>query len=145
MKTCIFEFFDDKIGKMFECNICSKLTTFNSFLKNYVTILIFFVDKFCWNICFLTKSLFRITKFCCQVVKFEWRAPKVWASFSRPNVRHTLWQRRHRKDLTLLISFRERIISKFVISITKTSKQNRDPKFPFSISWCYHGWRSSNI
>ena len=107
--------------------------------------MIFFVDKFCWNICFLTKSLFRITKFCFQVVKFVWRAPKVWASFSRPNVRHTLWQRRHRKDLTLLISFRERIISKFVISITKTSKQNRDPKFPFSISWNFHGSPTSII
>ena len=139
LKTWFFEIFDGKIGKMFECKICSKLTKFNSFLKILLWFL-FFRGQILKKSYVFDKIVISLnTKFRVRVVKFVWRDQIVLSSFSRPKFRHTSWHGCHRKDHTLLISFRERIISKFVISITKTSKQNRDPKFPFSISWNFHG------
>ena len=80
MKTCIFEIFGDKIEKMFEVKICSKLTKFNSFLKFLLRFLFFreqiLLKYYCFvqNRCFVSQNfVFRLSNLCDGLQKFEHR------------------------------------------------------------------------
>ncbi len=137
LKSRFLENFDDKIEKMLECRILSKILKFDLFFNNFVVILIFWCTNFNKLLRFLQNHNFRVSEFCDQVVKFVWRA---WCRLVDQTIVthcHTSpLERSHSSDIDS---------RKNGFKIRHNGPQNVETKSSSKNSWWYHGQHTSYV
>ena len=127
LKSWFLKEFGDKIGKMLECEIFSKMMKFKDFLMNFIAISIFWWRNFEKILRFLQNHDFQVSQFCDQVVKFVWQ---VWSHLVNLTiVTHSQTSPSERSHSSDMISWKNRLQTHHI------DLQNVETKSGPKISW----------